>query len=753
MKFKAISLLILLVTVFLLSTLAGVHLIGVSSAEGTYDWPMFHHDPRKSGYSSSTAPNTNLTLWDYSIEGGISSSPAVADGKVYIGSNNGVFYCLDATSGGFVWSYTTGSSISCSPAVAEGKVYIGSNDDNLYCLDAATGTQIWIYDTLGDIQSSPTVVDGRVYLGIYQSAYCLDAASGVAIWVHQNIASYDVVSSPAVIDGKVYVTTDGGYLHCLDASNGDRLWLSSGIYTQAFQSPAVVDGHVYVGTSRNFYCLDAGTGAQIWNSLIYQSGLAGSQSSPAVAYGKVYFGVNDGRLICLDAANGNLAWSYPIDEYSWSSPAVADNKVYIGSNDGILYCLDATSGDFIWSYLIGGSVVDCSPAIADGKVYMVSNDGRVYCFGVPSDTTPPTGSIVINGGAAYATSTDATLTLTHSDGGSGVDKVRYTNAYAWSTEPWETPVTSKSWTLTSGDGIKYVSYQVRDKAGLISETYYDTVTLDTTPPTGSIVINDGDASTSSASVTLTLTFADATSGVDRVRYTNNDVWGSEPWETPVTSRAWTLTSGAGTKYVSYQIRDNAGHISNYWDDINLEAAKVATPAISPSGGTYPTSQSVTLSCATSGATIRYTTNGSEPTASSSAYSSHIAVNSGTVTIKAKAFKTGMTDSDTATETYTIIPPDEDAPTTQHDYDGLLHINQLTITLTATDDNEVAETYYRINDGPILTVSAIGQPEIATQGENNKIEFWSADVTGNEESPHNVLTGIRLVIRDNPILIT
>ena len=81
-------------------------------------------------------------------------------------------------------------------------------------------------------------------------------------------------------------------------------------------------------------------------------------------------------------------------------------------------------------------------------------------------------------------------------------------------------------------------------------------------------------------------------------------------------------------------------------------AKVATPTFSPAGGTYTSTQSVTLSCATSGATIRYTTNGSTPSASSPAYSSPITVSS-TTTIKAYAVNAGMTDSDVASATYTI----------------------------------------------------------------------------------------------------
>ncbi|HOT77152.1 MAG TPA: chitobiase/beta-hexosaminidase C-terminal domain-containing protein, partial [Candidatus Wallbacteria bacterium] len=81
--------------------------------------------------------------------------------------------------------------------------------------------------------------------------------------------------------------------------------------------------------------------------------------------------------------------------------------------------------------------------------------------------------------------------------------------------------------------------------------------------------------------------------------------------------------------------------------------KVATPVISPSGGTFTTAQSVTISCSTSGAAIYYTTDGTTPSASNGTlYSSAISVTS-TKTIKAIAVKSGMTDSETISATFTI----------------------------------------------------------------------------------------------------
>jgi len=79
---------------------------------------------------------------------------------------------------------------------------------------------------------------------------------------------------------------------------------------------------------------------------------------------------------------------------------------------------------------------------------------------------------------------------------------------------------------------------------------------------------------------------------------------------------------------------------------------VATPTFSPAPGTYTTAQTVAIATATSGATIRYTTDGSTPTASSPTYTGPFSVAS-TKTIKAFAQKSGMTDSAVASGTYTV----------------------------------------------------------------------------------------------------
>ena len=84
-------------------------------------------------------------------------------------------------------------------------------------------------------------------------------------------------------------------------------------------------------------------------------------------------------------------------------------------------------------------------------------------------------------------------------------------------------------------------------------------------------------------------------------------------------------------------------------------ATVSPPTFDPPEGTYTDSISVQLTTSTTGATIRYTTDGSNPTPTSTLYTSPIPI-SATTTLEARAFKEGLADSATATATYMIVPP-------------------------------------------------------------------------------------------------
>jgi outer membrane protein assembly factor BamB len=111
----------------------------------------------------------NLALkWSYTDGNQVTSSPAVADGMVYVGSDypGQNIYAVNAKTGARVWSYTPGAGVfHSSPAVANGVVYIGSEDYNVYALNAKTGAKLWSYATGSSVLSSPAVANGVVYVG------------------------------------------------------------------------------------------------------------------------------------------------------------------------------------------------------------------------------------------------------------------------------------------------------------------------------------------------------------------------------------------------------------------------------------------------------------------------------------------------------------------------------------------------------------------------------------------------------------
>jgi LysM repeat protein len=150
------------------------------------------------------------------------------------------------------------------------------------------------------------------------------------------------------------------------------------------------------------------------------------------------------------------------------------------------------------------------------------------------------------------------------------------------------------------------------------------------------------------STSQSVTISDATAGAT-IYYTTNGT-------TPTTSS--TVYSGPITVSVTETLEALAVETGYTNSAVATAAYTIApllpTPTFSPAAGTYATSQTVTISDATAGATIYYTTNGTTPTTSSSVYSSAITV-SATETIEAIAVETGYTNSVVATAAYTITP--------------------------------------------------------------------------------------------------
>ena len=95
--------------------------------------------------------------------------------------------------------------------------------------------------------------------------------------------------------------------------------------------------------------------------------------------------------------------------------------------------------------------------------------------------TRPAGSVIINNNAVWTKTTAVTLTLDCTDSESGCADMRFSSDNINFTD-WESFSIDKPWTLSSGDGEKWVYVQYRDGAGNSSESFFDSINLDTTKP-------------------------------------------------------------------------------------------------------------------------------------------------------------------------------------------------------------------------------------------------------------------------------
>jgi outer membrane protein assembly factor BamB len=390
-----------------------------SSSIPVSSWPTWRADPAHS--STAQVGPSNLTLaWKFTTEGSVISSPSVANGIVYVGSQDKNIYALGAWSGNLIWKFTTQHAIESSPAVSSGKVYTGGDDGYVYCLDAYTGKFIWKTFVNGDqpftfgalvLKSSPTVSEGKVYVGSLDGyLYALDANNGVIVW--RTKTNGQIESSPAVVDGAVYFTSEEpteGALYKLDANTGDVTWRQALPYEYQYQggtemlgSPSVAAGLVFTSSNlRTYYGINTATGDVVWKFTDpYASEFI--VSSPIYVNGELFI-VDKFNIACLNASNGNTIWSSFTGDELNVSPSYADGKIYTVTSQRHIYILDTTNNGTKIASITTPSSSWSSPTIANERLYVGCNDWNVYCFSnyvtnepsAPSQNTSTPGTAIL----------------------------------------------------------------------------------------------------------------------------------------------------------------------------------------------------------------------------------------------------------------------------------------------------------------------------------------------------------------------
>ncbi|MFA5844928.1 MAG: fibronectin type III domain-containing protein, partial [Coriobacteriia bacterium] len=274
----------------------------------------------------------------------------------------------------------------------------------------------------------------------------------------------------------------------------------------------------------------------------------------------------------------------------WTSSTLV--AVMLASPDAIEMRLDGGSGFSAWTTFATDATVTVPAGDGTKTVTAQYRDAAGNTASVVDtitlDATPPGGTFAVANGAALTSSTAVSL----DSAVTGAAQMRFDAGAGYSA--WVAYAAATSTALPAGDGVKTVTAQYRDAAGNATSVV-DTITLDTTAPSGSITVASGSAWTSSTLVAVTLASSDA---ID-MRIDGGSGLGA--WTAFATATTTVLPAGDGVKTVTAQYRDAAGNIATVTDTITLDTAAPSGTLAVQAGSAFATSTAVSLDSAVTGA--------------------------------------------------------------------------------------------------------------------------------------------------------
>ena len=261
---------------------------------------------------------------------------------------------LAASDGSERWRVELPSSPHGGPITVDDRAYVTTRDGGLTAV-SLDGTREWdrqVAEGEEYASTAPCASDSAAFVGTDRGrlvAFALD--DGRELWRSEVVTENHrprIQNTPTVVDGTVYATGTDYRVHAVDARDGTERWstrLLEKSYGNAIPSVAVVADTVYVNTIHGgLIALRRSDGRERW-----RTGEYGGNLPPAAAGDLVLFPMSDGSVQAVDS-NGEEQWRFEMK--SFDAPgmaayimnprlAVAHGRAYVSLNDGRLYSLGA----------------------------------------------------------------------------------------------------------------------------------------------------------------------------------------------------------------------------------------------------------------------------------------------------------------------------------------------------------------------------------------------------------------------------
>ena len=380
----------------------------ICSPVAAADWPNWrgiNYDgmSAETGLNPVFAADGPKVLWQFDAGMGFSAI-SVADGKAYLmGNKNDVdtIYCLDAVTGKEVWSHSYNQALdpkyyqggtSSTPTIADGKVYTISKDGITLCLDANTGDVIWQKDVSKEYgfnrptwgySGSVLVCDDLLILNVGKRGLALKKTDGSFVWGADKEPGGYATPVPYEMDGKKCVLIFGfRELMCIEAATGKQLWEYRWETKHDVNAadPVVMGDKIFISSGYGTGCamieIKESKPVELWRNRNLKTKMSG-----CVYLNGVLFGPDEREgLKCIDPASGDELWSK--DQFKEGTLTAADDKLIVLSEDGTLAIVEASKEAYkeISSAKVLGSTCWAMPVLANGKLYVRDSKDAAKCI-------------------------------------------------------------------------------------------------------------------------------------------------------------------------------------------------------------------------------------------------------------------------------------------------------------------------------------------------------------------------------------
>lgn len=281
---------------------------------------------------------------------------AFENGRIYATNGLGFVAALDPRTGGILWQVRPGGPLRGAPSVANGAIYVMSQDNQIFSLNEADGKTNWSQPASLEIagvfgSASPAIGQGTVVAGFSSgelNAYRYE--NGRQVWqdtlqrtsIRTSVAALtDIDADPVIDSGQVIALGQGGRMVALELTTGQRMWE---LNIAGISTPWVAGDWVFVVTDdARLLCIPRQNGRVRWINQLPQFERAKSKrgqidySGPVLAGNRLIVAGSNGVIINVDPVTGSFQSQTRVRAGVSLPPVGAGSTLYILDDDATLY--------------------------------------------------------------------------------------------------------------------------------------------------------------------------------------------------------------------------------------------------------------------------------------------------------------------------------------------------------------------------------------------------------------------------------